>query len=176
MMNNYKYSDVELKELLKTIIILIDTREQENKHITDYFDLKKIPYHNKKLEFGDYSCILPASSDYGIIRDLYFDSDIIIERKNSLEELSSNFCEGRERFQDEFLRSGNCKKIIMVEKGSLGGIIDGTYNTQFKSTSFVASLLTYRYRYNLDIDFVNKDKSGMFIYYNFYYYLREILK
>ena len=44
MVQLYKYSKSELDKILKTPVILIDTREQENIHITDYFDKKKIQY------------------------------------------------------------------------------------------------------------------------------------
>ena len=55
--NKYKYTDKEMDELVSSIVILIDTREQQFSHIVDYFDKKKIPYKKKALEFGDYSFI-----------------------------------------------------------------------------------------------------------------------
>jgi hypothetical protein len=33
----YHYTDTEVKKLLSTAIVLIDSREQVNAHITDYF-------------------------------------------------------------------------------------------------------------------------------------------
>ena len=32
---------VDIKKLLKHIVIIVDTREQQNKHILDYFDKEK---------------------------------------------------------------------------------------------------------------------------------------
>lgn len=52
--------------------MLIDTREQENKHIIDYFESKNSPYEMKKLDYGDYSAYLPKNEELCIHRNLYF--------------------------------------------------------------------------------------------------------
>ena len=41
MVQLFKYTDKELEDILKSIVVLVDTREQENIHITDYLDKKK---------------------------------------------------------------------------------------------------------------------------------------
>ena len=41
--NNYYYTDKEIKAILDSIIIIIDTRENDNKHIIDYFDKYEQP-------------------------------------------------------------------------------------------------------------------------------------
>ena len=38
LFGKYKYTDSEERELLDSIVILVDTREKVNDHITDYFD------------------------------------------------------------------------------------------------------------------------------------------
>jgi len=43
------------------------------------------------LSFGDYLVMLPANPGAGIIRDLYFEGDIMIERKANLDELAVFF-------------------------------------------------------------------------------------
>lgn len=88
------------------MVILIDTREKENSHITNYFDKKGIKYKKQALEFGDYSFMLPQVD--GLTgNELYFHKEIIIERKNSLEELSGNLGKNRDRFEKEFLKARN---------------------------------------------------------------------
>lgn len=47
MINNFKYTDKEMEELISSITILIDTREKQANHITDYFDRKEIKYKKK---------------------------------------------------------------------------------------------------------------------------------
>ena len=43
----YKYTDKEIDQLVRSIVILTDTREQKNQHILDWFDKKKIPHKTK---------------------------------------------------------------------------------------------------------------------------------
>ena len=76
--------------MISSIIILVDTREKVNTHITDYFDRKCITYKKKALDYGDYSFMLPANEKLSIPRDLYFNTTCVIERKASLEEISNN--------------------------------------------------------------------------------------
>lgn len=65
----YKFTDKELKEVLKNLTILVDTRENSNQHVIEFFNKKKIPYKVKKLDFGDYGCMIPANSFEGQQRD-----------------------------------------------------------------------------------------------------------
>ena len=145
-------------------------------HLTNYFDSKGIKHKEHKLESGDYSFFVEALPELGIVRDLYFDKQIIIERKNSLEELSSNFTTNRDRFNNEFLRARDCQKIIVVEKGSMDQLMIGMYNTQLDAKAYLASILSFQHRYGLNIAFVSQDNVARYIYTSFYYYLREIVR
>ena len=175
-MQRYRYTDAELKRLLKSIVIICDSREKEHGHITGYLSSKNIPYITQALSFGDYSYMLPAAPELGIIRDMCFDSDIVIERKASLEELSGNFSQQRERFENEFLRAGKCNITLLVEQGSYSDILSRKYKTELKETAFMASLLAWEQRYNIKTAFVHMTHSGAFIHSKFYYHLREFLK
>ncbi|WP_040194774.1 ERCC4 domain-containing protein [Clostridium culturomicium] len=86
----YKFTDTELKKVMSNLTILIDTREQANEHVIGFLDKKKIAYEVKKLDFGDYACMLPANSFEGQERAIYFDRDIVIERKNGIDEVAGN--------------------------------------------------------------------------------------
>jgi hypothetical protein len=86
----YKFSDKEINEILKNIVILIDTREQANNHVTDWFNKNKISYKIQKVDYGDYSCYLPVGTFEGQVRDIYFTNDIAIERKSCIDELAMN--------------------------------------------------------------------------------------
>lgn len=176
MIDMYKYTDKEIKELLKSMTIICDTREQENSWVTDYFNSKKIPYISKKLDFGDYSVLLPANSEYGITRDIYFDKKIAIERKNSLEELSGTISI-RDRFESELLRAKDKKFILMVEESQgYEKIINHKYKTDYNEKAFLATLFTFQHRYGMDINFIDKKYSGLFIYQQLYYFCREYFK
>ncbi|MSU01952.1 ERCC4 domain-containing protein [Tissierella pigra] len=114
MIRQYRYTEKELNELLKSITIVVDTRENANDHIIKYFDDKKIPHVSRKLDYGDYSCFLPANPELGIMRDTYF--DCVIERKAHLEEVSGNFTTDRTRIENEFIRAKDSRFIMMIEK------------------------------------------------------------
>lgn len=174
-MKYYKYTDKEIQGLLDSIIILTDTREQENKHILKYFDSKNINHQPLKLDHGDYTFMIPINKDLGIYRSMYFNNIISIERKANLEELSGNFTKDRARIESEFLRSKG-KIILLIENASYQDIIMGNYNTRYKPKSFIGTLKAFECRYNLQTNFIDPLYSGNFIYYTFYYAARELLK
>lgn len=175
-MLQYHYTDTELKAILKTLTVLVDTREQKNAHITKYLIDNNIPIKSRKLDFGDYSFLLPVNPDMGIMRDIYFDNILAIERKNSLEELSGTLTARRHEFECELIRGSKAKMLLMVENSSLEDIITGRYRTQFNSTSFLAALKTYEIRYNLSMHFIPKLHAGHLIHTTCHYFLREYLK
>lgn len=165
----------DIKEVLKTIVILVDTREQKNKHITDYLDSKGVAYVNTKLEVGDYSCRIPGN-DLIRLKEISFADKIAIERKNSLDELSQNFTKHRERFEKEFLRKGKAKVILAIENNSINDMLEHKYRSQLTSQAFIASLLTYEHRYNVQVTFIDKKHMGLYIYMHMYYFVKEYLK
>lgn len=172
----YKYSDNEIKQLLSNIVILIDTREQENSHIIEYFEAKGINYKSQKLDFADYSYMLPAQPDMGIVRDMYFTNEITIERKANLEELSNNLTKDRDRLENEFLRSKGKVYLLIEDPKGYENIITHKYNSRFNPKSFIASLKTFEARYNLNVNYIDKNYSGNFIALTFLYHLRQHLK
>ena len=43
MVSLFKYTDTEIKNIMKTMTIIVDTREQRNEHIINYLKKKKVP-------------------------------------------------------------------------------------------------------------------------------------
>jgi ERCC4-type nuclease len=173
-MITFGYTKNDIDKLCKNIVILVDTREQKNNHIIDCLNKNNIKYKSKKLDYGDYSFMI-NKNDF-IDRDIYFNSKICIERKNSLEELSTNLSLKRIQFENELLRKGNCKFILLIENANMKDIIDGNYKSKFNKKSFLATLLSYQFRYDVQIVFLNKENVYKYIINTFYYYLRENLK
>lgn len=176
MIENLFLTTKDKDAILNNITIIIDSREQSNRHIVEYFNEKGISYDVSKLEVGDYSFKLRNALGSGL--DFSFEREFAIERKNSLEELSGNFTTDRLRFEKEFM-SAKCRGTalsLVVEDASINNVFDGTYNTQYNKKSFIASILSYKYRYGVDFNFVNKDDMGRFIFLSSYYFLREKLK
>ncbi|PWA12084.1 nuclease [Pueribacillus theae] len=163
-----------MKELLSSIVILIDTREQQNKHITDYFNRKGISYKTRKLEYGDYAAYIPANEVLNIPRPLYFPA--AIERKNSVDELASTIKE-RIRFENELIRSQRSKFLLLVEEADgYQNIITGQYKSQYNAKALLASLKAFEMRYGFQSVFISPKTSGNYIYHHFYYLIRETLK
>lgn len=178
MINQYYYTDKEKEEIVNSITILVDSKEKEgkNNHILDWFDKKGIPYKKKSLKCGDYSFFIPANENLGILKPLYFDQNIVIERKKDLEEISNNLSKERSRIEKEFALAPKTK-VLLIENASYSDIVEGNYNTQYSKKSFLATLQTFWFRYNIPIFFMPENKySGLFIKQYFEYYLKEYLR
>jgi ERCC4-type nuclease len=170
----YQYTDKELKELLSTLTILIDTREQENFHIIHYFDSKKIPYKTKKNDTGDYTAMIPKNPELGITRDLYLPA--AIERKNSVDELAASI-KDRNRFENELIRSQKMDFTLIVEDpNGYENIIMGLYRSHYDPKALLASLKTFEARYHFTTVFISKLATGNFIYHHLFYHARNLLK
>lgn len=162
--------------MTKQMVILVDSREKRNEHILSYFDKQEIAYKKEKLEYGDYSFMIPATAAG---EDIFFHRDIAIERKASLEELSGNLAQERERFEKEFLKAGNdgCKIYLMIESpGGYSDIIGHRYRTEFTPAAYMASLKTWESRFGCNVQFIDNQYSGYYIYSTFSYFAREKLK
>ena len=171
------FSKTEINKILKeNLIILVDTREKEKKHILDFFDSKGYQYENKKNDEGDYSIKIKAIPDMGLYKDIYI--PVMIEKKNSVNELVQSIKQ-RTRFENEFLRASfkNEKIILLVEEAEgYQNIITGKYNSDYKPKAFLGSLKSFEARYKFDTVFLDKKYSGNFIYWTLYYAAREYLK
>ena len=176
MIENFKYTDKEMEELISSMIILVDSREKKADHILEYFDKKGIKYKSKALDRGDYSFMIPANDKFGIPRDLYFSNKIIVERKGSLEEISGNLTNERDRFEKELALAPK-DKVLLIENANYSDIATGNYNTKYNKKSFWASLHSFWHKYNIPVFFMpDKQYSGLFIRGYFEYYLKNYIR
>jgi len=158
--------------------VLVDTREHEgkNNHILNYFAEKNIPWMKHKMDYGDYSCMIPANKDLSIPRDLYFDKQIMIERKANLEEYSKNCTAERVRINTEFSLAPK-RKVLLIENASYEKLVEGKYNTDYNPKSYWATVFSMWHRHDIPCFFMNDVKySGQFIFGYLYYFLRECIK
>lgn len=124
-MVRYKFNDKELKQILDSLVILVDTRENANSHIIDWLKKSKKPYKKQKLDYGDYSCYIPKGSFEGQERDIYFTDDIVIERKFCIDELAMNFKDNKTNINEitkeiiELLGEGYLKKVLKTDYNRL---------------------------------------------------------
>lgn len=67
--------------------------------------------------------------------------------------------------------------VLLIENvEGYGNIIKHNYRTDYKPKSYIGTLHAFRARYDIEVTFVDPVYSGNFIYYTFYYWLREYLK
>lgn len=172
MITQFKYTDTELKKLLSSMVILIDTREQVNQHIINFLQVNNISYTAIKLDTGDYSAMIPQNFEMGIYRDTYF--PFTVERKNSIDELASSIKE--ERFEHELIRSQKSNFTLLVE-GSYPDLVHGNYRSQYNAKALLARIITFEARYSFSTTFLNdRQLSGNWIYNHLYYHVRAALK
>lgn len=177
----YKFTDKELKILLKNICIVVDSREQVNQHVTGHFDKKKIKYIVRKLEQGDYSCFIESNEEtklLGVLRDWYFDNMIAIERKNSVDELIQSI-KDRDRFENEFCRLNKYNidiRMIVEDPDGERNLALGNYQSEYRKESATASYETLVTRYDIKTYFLSKEMTGYKIHKICYYFVRELLK
>lgn len=178
MINRRKYSDKEIEEIMKHIVILIDTREQcPDNHIKNYFDSHKVEYKDMALPAGDYSFMLKAIPELGIEHDMYFYNDVVIERKHNLDELSSNFAQERARFNSEWSRMRANRKYLLIENASYDDIVNHNYRTKYSEKSYLGSIHSFNSKYGVEIVFMpDQAYSPIYIYGVCSYYLRYLIK
>lgn len=177
MLKNYYYTEKEIDRLCKSIVILVDRREQKNQHITDWFTKKRIPWKEKSLDQGDYSFYIPANDELSIDRDLFFDKEIMVERKQHLDEIAGNFTVNRNRFEEEFSLFPGKKKYILLENSTYGDIVDKNYFSKLNVKSFLGSIHSFGHKYDAEVVYMpNNEYSGAWIYGTFLYYLKNLLR
>ena len=149
---------VDVDASLKSIVCLVDTREQDTPAFRErisHFD----QWERHKLDAGDYSAkfLLPDSS--------WFFLPVAIERKYAIDELCMCYCQQRGRFEREFERAleAHSKLYLLVEGGSWENVYSGKYRSQMNPKSLVGSILAWLARYNCQLMFCKKETSGQLI-------------
>ena len=175
----YKLSDKELKDVLKNLTILVDSREKSNKHIIEWFKAKEVSYKVQKLDFGDYSAMLPKGSIKGIDRDIYFTTSVCIERKANIDEMAMNLKDKAIRLKNELLSFNKygIKYFIFVEDALFHKHIrNGNYRSQYDSKTLYARFKGIESEFDTIIVPIDKEYIGSEILNTLYYQVRNILK
>lgn len=162
-------TDKQIGEILNSMTILVDTREQKNEYILTYFDVNGIKWKKQKLDSGDYS--VEFSDKYKELNEC-----VIVEKKNSLTEIAGNFTKGRDRFYREFERVKHKHKHLVIENATWKKVVNESYRSQMSYKSMIASIISFAVKYNMPTWFVGKDESPMLIYNLIYYDVRNLLK
>lgn len=149
----------EIENCLRTMVILVDTREQPSERAQKRYSSFKCPYQRKKLDFGDYSAEFTLPDGSVVI------VNAAIERKMNLEELSSCLTKDRDRFRREFERAkqAGASIYLLVENATWENLINGKYKTKFNKVAFLASLTAWIARYDIKPVFCKAETTGRLI-------------
>lgn len=161
----------EIDEALKTMVCLVDTREQDTPRFRARINQIDCPVEREKLDYGDYSAKL-------IVNGKWLTLPVAIERKMDFNELTACYCKGRKRFRAEFERAkaAGAKLYLFVENASWEDAYGGNYRTRMQPKAFIASLLSWLARYNCQIIFCNSKTTGTLIHDILYRECREMLE
>lgn len=175
-MIHYKYTDKEINEIMKTLTIVIDTREKVNGHILEYFKQKEVPVKIQKIDTGDYGCMIPKNDELGIYRDIYLNS--FVERKNGVDEITGNLQKDTQHaFENELIRSQKGKFVMFVEEPNFDEkVAGGKYRSKYDPKALKGRLESLKARYDFEICPMSKKMIAHNIYHRFYYQMREYLK
>ena len=144
-------------------MLLVDSREKPKaiKAILKEFEREGIPYSVTKLFIGDYQ-------DYG-------NPFLIIDRKQSIQELAANCTRDHDRFKRELERakSVGARLVILVEQNRykdkdqwihVEGIEDimlwSSPHTTIVGEKVYRVLRAWRAKYDIDIQFCDKRQTG----------------
>lgn len=125
-------------------LIIVDTREKGHKSILKYFDEHNIDYITSKLDYGDYK--------------IYKDNSVVIDRKDSLLELTGNLCHTseHERIKREITRAkeDGCKDFIfLIAESKIKSVEDiknwSSPHTKVKGETLLKIMATMKNKYGV---------------------------
>lgn len=156
----------EEMEILNSMEILVDTREQVTSKAQQRYKSFGVPYSRATLSFGDYAAnftMLDGSKLYDISNTI--NPMCVVERKMNLDELAACFCHSRDRFEREFQRAVSNGSFIhlICEDGSYERIAGHKYNSKFPPNAFLASITAWERRYNIHFHFCSSLETGHLI-------------
>lgn len=157
--------------------IIIDTREKQIDHILKAFEKNNIKYERRALAIGDY--IVESLEGYV--------PNIVIERKASIDEITSNLLDtatkdenGNNRFIRELIRAkrANKKFILLIEDEKFyTNLLTGNYRSNMNPKAARGMILSLESKFrNLSIVWMSKKEVASYIHSILYYSLREDLK
>ena len=156
----------EIDNMLETLVILVDKREQPTERAKKRYASFGVPYKRVTLSYGDYAYNAQLPNGKWL-----FDEEqtikpfLAFERKMDLDELASCFTHSRARFQREFERAKDqgARIFLIVENGTWENLLAGKYKRKFNHNAFLASLAAWIVRYDLQIIFCKSEISGRLI-------------
>ena len=146
----------------KNILILADTRQQKDNHITKHFDKEKISWIRSSLESADYMAV---RYNNGFIKDY----TTLIDTKKDLLELCGNLCKSSEhaRLVREIKRGkelGCTNFIFLIADNNIKKASDISNwcnkNTKVKGETLLKIMTTFKAHHDCHFIIVPKKEMG----------------
>lgn len=158
----------EVENCLRSMEVLVDTREQDTERARDRYSRFPCPYTRQALSYGDYAYnfVLPDGSPFIQNTPHEITTPVAVERKMNLDELAGCFTRSRERFEAEFARAkeNGARIYLLVENATWEKLLAGKYRSQYNPAAFLASILAWQIRYNLQLIMCKEETSATLIY------------
>lgn len=140
---------VEIENTLKTLTLIVDTREQDTARARRRFARIGLPYIRRALNFGDYSCFVTLPDG----TELDFSGSVSIERKMDLDEIIGCFTRHRARFAREFERAKehHAKLYLLIENASWEKVLKANYRSKMNANALLASMTAWLARYDCQL-------------------------
>ncbi len=169
---------IEIEESLKTLTLLVDSREHPGQKLTKRVEQTGLPSKTVKLDFGDYSGEFYKGNEKVTLEDI-----VVIERKMDGNELAMCLGRERQRFEREFQRAQSKGAIVylLVENENFEKLYAGRYGAgrKFRSKlspiSMMGSLFAWACRYDIRLILCKEETTGQIIHDILYYQARELL-
>ena len=138
---------------MNNIIVEMDTRNQKDNYVTDYFDKHGIKWIRNKLYAGDVK--------------LLNDTKVIIDLKANLEEIAHNLCNSQEhlRIKKELEKAKEieCEEFIFLIKSNIKSVDDlinwTSTKTKVKGSVLVKVMSTMKERYGCRFIFTTRENA-----------------
>lgn len=163
----------EIDDALKTLEVIVDTREQNNPRLRKRLKQFNCPIVREKLKYGDYSIRCNVAD---------LSTKVFVERKKDLDELA--MCFGRERGRFEREIKGACEDgytiYLLIENANWGMLYSDigyaqNCRSRYPRQSLIASLRAWQVRYGIHIEFCPEIIGGYVIKDILYRELKEYL-
>lgn len=148
---------------MSNILILADTRQQKDEHITRYFEENNVLWHRATLSTGDYFAIKCKNNM------LYKDYSVIVDTKKDIIEICGNLCKSteHERIKREIAKAQElgCKRFVFLiadAKVKDLATLGGWSSTRTKVKGFVLAkvMKTMQEKYGCEFIFCKKNEMG----------------
>lgn len=164
-----KMHPLDIQKTLDSMVILVDSREQDTEQARARYEAFGCPWERRKLDFGDYTAVFSCLSLENIVH---------IERKMNLSELCACFTRDRDRFKREFerARQAGAKIYLLIENASWDAAYAGRYRSKMNPAALIASMLAWLARFDCQIIMCKAESSGKLIHDILYREAKEMLE